>query len=251
MNRSEDIIIAVDGLSRSYSTGREECHALRNISFSVTRGSWTSITGPSGSGKTTLLNIVGALDAHYQGSVKVCGEELRGLTDLQLSRFRGGRLGFIFQQFCLLPHLTILENISLPGFFKPGTRSAEANRAKELLERVDLSDKGHVYPSQLSGGQQQRVAIARALFNRAEILLCDEPTGALDNRNSEEIMALFKELNREENLTILVVTHLDHIAKMGSRGLQLESGQLVAGKAEPGNPDSHQQPVQEDEGGKR
>lgn len=251
MNRSEDTIIAVDDLSRTYRTGRDECSALRNISFSVTRGSWTSITGPSGSGKTTLLNIIGALDAHYKGSVKVCGEELRTLNDLQLSRFRGGRLGFIFQQFCLLPHLTILENISLPGFFNPSTGRVEANRANELLERVDLSDKGHVYPSQLSGGQQQRVAIARALYNRAEILLCDEPTGALDTHNSEEVMALFQELNREENLTILVVTHLAHIARMGNHGLQLESGTLITRDTHPVKSVVNPQTFEQDDGGKR
>jgi putative ABC transport system ATP-binding protein len=220
-------LVCIEHLSKRYGRGPAACQALSDVSFNIDKGEWISIMGPSGSGKTTLLNIIGALDAHYQGSVRIGDQELRGLSDKKLSRFRGQTLGFIFQQFNLLPHLSVLENVQVPGFFNSIAGNQSRERATGLLERMSLSDKLKSRPTELSGGQQQRVAIARALFNRANLLLCDEPTGALDKASGDSIMELFTSLNRDEQLTLIVVTHEEHIGRMGERIIQLEDGRTV------------------------
>jgi len=224
-------LIQVADLRRTYGKGPAAVEALRGVSFDIQAGEWVSITGASGSGKTTLLNVLGALDANYSGSVKLRGEELRGLSDRRLSRLRGETIGFVFQQFQLLPHLSVLENVSVPGFFRPSTRAENQARAGDLLARVGLADKRDAYPTQLSGGQQQRVAIARALFNRPSLLLCDEPTGALDKASGERVMSLFKALNEDEAIALVVVTHQDRIAALGSRAIVLEDGRVRSGEA--------------------
>ncbi len=221
-------VIAVRDLRRTYGKGAGAVEALRGVSFTIAPGEWVSIMGPSGSGKTTLLNVLGALDARYAGSVRIAGEELRSLRDGRLSKHRGQSIGFVFQQFNLLPHLSVLENVVVPGFFNASGAAENLARARVLLERVGLGDKLDALPSQLSGGQQQRVAIARALLNRAGILLCDEPTGALDRQSGESVMALFSSLNAEEGLALVVVTHQRYIAEFGERIIRLEDGRVVA-----------------------
>ena len=218
-------LIQVADLRRTYGKGPAAVEALRGVSFDIQAGEWVSITGASGSGKTTLLNVLGALDANYSGSVKLRGEELRGLSDRRLSRLRGETIGFVFQQFQLLPHLSVLENVSVPGFFRPSTRAENQARAGDLLARVGLADKRDAYPT------QQRVAIARALFNRPSLLLCDEPTGALDKASGERVMSLFKALNEDEAIALVVVTHQDRIAALGSRAIVLEDGRVRSGEA--------------------
>ena len=220
-------VIAIHNLTKTYGRGSGAVKALRGVDLSIGEQEWVSIVGPSGSGKTTLLNIIGALDANYSGSVKVRGAELRTLPDRQLSRFRGETLGFVFQQFNLLPHLSVLENVSVPGFFNNSGARENKRHAVDLLDRVGLSEKIRALPNQLSGGQQQRVAIARALFNRAKILLCDEPTGALDTASGRQVMELFSSLNREEGITLIVVTHQPYISDMSQRIIHLEDGRIA------------------------
>ena len=231
-----DTVIAIRDLTKTYGRGSGAVKALRGVNLSITEQEWVSIVGPSGSGKTTLLNVIGALDANYSGSVKVRGEELRTLSDRLLSRFRGETLGFAFQQFNLLPHLSVLENVSVPGFFNKSGARGNKQHALELLERVGLSDKVRALPNQLSGGQQQRVAIARALFNRAKILLCDEPTGNLDTTSGHQVMDLFASLNREEGITLIVVTHQPYISEMSERIVRIEDGRVVEATAADGSP---------------
>ena len=220
-------MIAIRDLIKTYGRGEGAVDALRGVDLTIGEKEWVSIVGPSGSGKTTLLNIIGALDADYSGSVQVLGEELKSLRDRRLSRFRGETLGFVFQQFNLLPHLSVLENVTVPGFFSRSSAGDSKKRALDLLDRVALSDKVHVLPTQLSGGQQQRVAIARALFNQAKILLCDEPTGALDTASGHQVMKLFASINREEGITLIVVTHQPYISEMSERIIRLEDGKVV------------------------
>lgn len=231
MKPGDSNVISIDGLKKTYGHGHSKVEALRGVSLAIGRGEWVSIMGPSGSGKTTLLNVVGALDQGYMGSVRLLGEELRRLSDRKLSRLRGQKLGFVFQQFNLLPHLTVLENVAVPAFFSRKQSKQTRDRAVSLLDRVGLSDKHDALPDQLSGGQQQRVAIARALLNQTRVLLCDEPTGALDKASGAQIMDLFGSLNRDEGLTLIVVTHQPDISAMGDRVVHLEDGLIVSDEA--------------------
>ena len=219
-------LISVSDLHKTYGRGTAACHALRGVSFDIDKGEWVSITGPSGSGKTTLLNVLGALDAQYDGSVRIDGRELKSLNDKELSGFRGQTIGFVFQHFNLLPHLSVTENVMIPGCFMPSRRDA-LRRASNLLERVGLGDKLNVRPTELSGGQQQRVSIARALFNKTKLLLCDEPTGALDREAGQQIMRLFTSLNETEDITLIIVTHEGYISRLAQRVLRLVDGRLV------------------------
>ncbi|MBN1944691.1 MAG: ABC transporter ATP-binding protein [Bradymonadales bacterium] len=220
-------LIEVIDLHKVYGRAANACVALRGISTSIQAGEWVSIVGPSGSGKTTLLNILGALDARYQGTVRIDGHELKSLRDRALSTFRGQTIGFIFQHFNLLPHLSVVDNVMVPAFFSTQPHQEAKQRAWELLKRVGIKDKGTAQPNQLSGGQQQRVSIARALFNRTRILLCDEPTGALDQESGRQIMELFRSLNQADGITLVVVTHEPYIAQMAHRIIRLEDGRIV------------------------
>jgi putative ABC transport system ATP-binding protein len=237
-------LIAVRDLVKTYGRGPAAVHALRGVSFDIRAGEWVSVMGHSGSGKTTLLNVLGALDAHYDGSVQLEGRELKRLGDTALSRFRGRSIGFVFQLFNLLPHLSVTENVMVPGVFgHEGARRAARDRANELLVRVGLADKLDARPNQLSGGQQQRVAIARALFNQTRILLCDEPTGALDRESGDQILDLFASLNVSDGITLIVVTHEDYIGQRAQRTLELADGRLVAETAHgPEDAPSDEQP---------
>jgi putative ABC transport system ATP-binding protein len=205
--------------------GAPQADLLRGIDLFVAPGEFVSIEGPSGSGKSTLLHLLGGLDREYDGNVEVFGQDLRGLDDRALAGLRHRRVGFVFQAFNLLPGLSALENVLLPDAFGEGVPDAD-RRARESLDRVGLLDKASARPGSLSGGERQRVAIARALLARPGLLLADEPTGNLDARTGDEIIALFRELNRD-GLTLLVVTHEARVSRAASRVLMLHDGVLV------------------------
>ncbi len=233
--------VEVTDLSKFYGKGDGRTRVLREVSLSIRSGEFVSIVGTSGSGKTTLLNIMGGLDRDYEGAVRLDDQRLEDLSDKKLSQLRNRKFGFVFQQFNLLDHLSAAENVSLPSYFGKGSTSRSANaeqRARELLQRVGLGDKTTERPPQLSGGQKQRVAIARALFHQPSIIFCDEPTGSLDRKTGLQIMKIFQDLNRDEQMTLVVVTHEEHIARMASRIIRLEDGVMVADEPnEPVQPD--------------
>ena len=214
-------------LRKLYVMGEEEVPALAGISLSFARGEYVAVIGPSGSGKSTLMNILGGLDRPTSGSYFFEGEDVAHFSDDELADFRRRRVGFVFQSFQLLPRLTALQNVELPmiyGGVSPGERR---QRAAHLLERVGLGSRMGHRPTQLSGGQQQRVAIARSLANKPDVLFGDEPTGALDTRTSEEVMALFHELNAE-GLTLIMVTHDPEVAEAARRQVAFRDGLIVS-----------------------
>ena len=206
--------------------GGEVVHALDNVSFEIEQGEFISIMGPSGSGKSTLMNLIGALDKPTGGDLIINGQNLSEMDADGYSSFRNTRIGFVFQQFNLLPRTSALENVKLPLLYARDHRYNAADRARECLARVGLQDRLDHQPTQLSGGQQQRVAIARALVNAPDMILADEPTGALDTHTSDEIMKLFQELN-DSGITIIVVTHEPEVAEKSRRRLLFRDGHLV------------------------
>ena len=218
--------ISLEAVNKRYG----DALVIDGLTLRVDHGELMSIVGTSGSGKTTLLNMVGGLDRNYEGTVKVLGRDLRGLSDKELSAFRNETIGFVFQHFHLLPHLTCRENVLMPSYFArdQSPRDKAARQAIDVLAKVGLSDKLDAKPGNLSGGQKQRVAIARALFNRPKIILCDEPTGNLDRKTGEQILELFGQLNAEERMTVLIITHEEHVARFTRRTIHLESGHMVA-----------------------
>jgi len=225
--RSPDLI-ELRSLSKTYDLGEVQVNALRNVSLVIHKNEFVALTGPSGSGKSTLMNMIGCLDRPTEGSYLLAGEEIAGMNADQLAQIRNRRIGFIFQNFNLLARTTALENVEVPLLYNTAVpRKDRERRAVDMLKRVGLGDRLHHRPNQLSGGQQQRVAIARALVNQPPILLCDEPTGNLDTRTSREIMALFRQLNDEEGLTIILVTHDLEIARQAKRALVLIDGAIV------------------------
>ena len=201
--------------------------ALKGINLEIAEGAFVKVVGTSGSGKTTLLNIIGGLDTGYSGTAMVAGLNLRSMSDRELSRFRNETVGFVFQHFHLLDHLDALQNVTLGSFFSRGEEAEPEERAEQVLVRVGLKDKLHSLPGQLSGGQKQRVAIARALFNRPRLILADEPTGNLDTRTSGQIIGLFESLNKEDGITVVAVTHEDHLFRWATAGIRLEDGRMV------------------------
>lgn len=221
-------MIEVRKVNRRYGSGAAQQSVLKDVLLSIAEGEFVSIVGTSGSGKTTLLNIIGGLDRAWEGEVEVAGHAMGKLGDRALSALRNRKIGFVFQHFHLLEHMTCLENVMLPGFFGGLQGEAAAQRAEETLRKVGLGHKLHERPSSLSGGQKQRVAIARALFNRPALILCDEPTGSLDRDTGLQILEIFRTLNEAEKMTLVIVTHEDHIAQMASRIIRLEDGALVS-----------------------
>ncbi|HWQ20083.1 MAG TPA: ABC transporter ATP-binding protein [Methanotrichaceae archaeon] len=217
-----DIIEARD-LSKIYRRGKEEIHALKNVSFAAARGEFISIIGPSGSGKTALLNVLGCLDIPSKGSLRLDGTEISGLKEDDLVKLRRDNIGFVFQQFYLMPTLTARENIELPLLFSHKDRNQKID---EVLKMVGLEDRRNHLPGQLSGGEMQRVAIGRALINDPKIILADEPTGNLDSATSEIIFELFSELNRK-GLTLIVVTHNMDLALNAQKVYSLKDGQIA------------------------
>ena len=223
---SELSFIEVEGLTKTYG---ESLHALRHVSFAVEKGEWIAVTGPSGSGKSTLLHILGGLDAPNAGRVVVDAQEITTLAANPLARFRAEQIGFVFQQFHLVPYLTALENVMLAQYFHSLSDECEA---AEALARVGLRDRLQHLPSQLSGGEQQRVCVARALINQPNLILADEPTGNLDEVNETLVMSLFAELHREGH-TIVLVTHDSEIGRMADRRIELHHGRLTEASAFP------------------
>ena len=218
-------MIELLGITKVYRTGSQVLEALRSVSLTIARGEFISIMGPSGSGKSTLMNIVGCLDTPTAGEYVLDGDNVAGLTFDQLASVRNRKIGFVFQNFNLLPYATAWENIELPMLFDGKNGRKRRERVTELLNAVGLYDWRDHRPSELSGGQQQRIALARALANDPPILLADEPTGNLDSRSGEEIMAILTELWRGGR-TIVMVTHNDHIAAHSQRTIRLFDGQV-------------------------
>lgn len=224
-------MIRLRGMHKTYHTGKVATEVLRGIDLDIDEGDFVAIIGPSGSGKTTLLHAIGGLDAEYTGTVEVEGKDLHKMSDVELSDYRNRTVGFVFQHFYLLPHLTCLENVTLPHVFSRAEQLAEdalRKRGMEVLEQVDLVEKADDPPTTLSGGQRQRIAIARALFNRPRLLLCDEPTGNLDSKLGASILALFRQLNEEHGITVLIVTHDPAIAAATSRQVVVADGKLAS-----------------------
>lgn len=212
-------IINLDGVAKIYD---QDTHALDGVSFSIKKGNWTSITGPSGSGKTTLLNILGCLDSPTQGHVFINNTEVTSLNQKELTHFRRDHIGLIFQQYHLVPYLTGLENVMMAQYYHS---IVDEEGAVEVLKKVGLGKRLHHIPAHLSGGEQQRVCIARALINEPEILLADEPTGNLDQKNGEIVLKLIRDLNKDGH-TIILVTHNPTIAKLGDRRINLIDGKI-------------------------
>ena len=225
-------MIELTNIARVYGKGDSATSALRGVSLSVEAGAFVRIVGTSGSGKTTLLNVIGGLDSAYTGRAVVDDEDLRAMSDRELSRFRNETVGFVFQHFHLLEHLDARHNVALSDFFTAGNDGDPLRRAGEVLERVGLGDRTGSRPSQLSGGQKQRVAVARALFHRPRLILADEPTGNLDTRTSGQIIGLLESLNRDDRLTVVVVTHEAPLFHKATQTIRLEDGRIVGTDAE-------------------
>jgi ABC-type lipoprotein export system ATPase subunit len=216
--------IAIRDLSKSYARGAEVVHALRGVTFEIAAGEFAAVTGPSGSGKSTLLHLVGALDRPTSGSVFIHGEEISGKPERALRGLRGGRIGFVFQQFYLLPGLTVEENIRLPLLFSRGR--ADDARIRGILDGVGLGHRGEHLPSQLSGGEMQRVAVGRALVDDPEIILADEPTANLDSENGLAVFDLLRRL-ADRGITVVIVTHNPELAARTRRIIRLHDGRLA------------------------
>ena len=225
--RRNPSIVRLTDVSRQYGRGGAATLALRDIHLEINQGAFVKVVGTSGSGKTTLLNIIGGLDTGYSGRAEVAGLDLRSMGDQALSRFRNETVGFVFQHFHLLDHLDALQNVTLASFFARGDDAEPSRRAEEVLVRIGLKDKLHSFPGQLSGGQKQRVAIARALFNRPRLIQADEPTGNLDTKTSGQIIGLFELLNKEDGITVVAVTHEDHLFRWATAAVRLEDGRVV------------------------
>lgn len=225
-------MIQVRDLSKTYRMGENVVHALRGVSLSIAQGEFVAIMGPSGSGKSTLAQILGLLDVPSGGSYELNGQEVAGLSEDELAVLRRDTIGFVFQQFNLLPRMSALENVALPLFY---SKSAASDRAEELLKAVGLNGRVDHKPNELSGGQQQRVAIARALINRPRVILADEPTGNLDSASEHEILKQLKELNAQ-GITVLIVTHEEEVGAQANRLIRLRDGKIVSDerRSEPG-----------------
>lgn len=221
-------ILNVRQLSKTYASGDKKLRILDDITFSIAQGDTFSIVGPSGSGKTTLLGLCAGLDRVDQGSIELCGQPLDHLDEDQRALLRNQKVGFIFQDFQLLPTLTALENVSVPLELQ-GAKNAQA-KGMELLQKVGLSERHDHYPSQLSGGEQQRVALARAFSNAPQILFADEPTGNLDGETGEKVIKLLFDLNKEMGTTLVIVTHDLDLAGMTHNMLRLKGGKIVVGE---------------------
>lgn len=221
-------LIELRDVRRSYDLGEVEVHALQSVTLNIERGEYVALIGPSGSGKSTLMNTLGCLDRPTHGSYLLDGEEIVTMSRDQRARIRNRQLGFVFQNFNLLNRTSAVENVELPLMYRVGMTGRERrNKAVELLSKVGLGDRLYHHSSQLSGGQQQRVAIARALANSPSILMGDEPTGNLDSKTSREVIGLFRELNLEQGLTVILVTHDPAVARNTNRMIVLRDGMVV------------------------
>ena len=222
----QGVFFRLEDIVKVYTMGEEDMMVLRHVNLSIREGEYLSVLGPSGSGKSTLMNIVGCLDTPTSGRYILRGREMEDLSERELAQIRSREIGFIFQNSQLLPRLDALKNVELPLIYAGVAPGERARRAKQMLERVGLSDRMHHYANQLSGGQQQRVAIARARVTNPTLLLADEPTGALDQKTGKQVMALFRELN-DEGRTIIMITHDLNIAKNARRVVNIIDGELT------------------------
>jgi putative ABC transport system ATP-binding protein len=222
-------IIHLDGIRKSYFIGKNELEVLKGISLDIFKNEYVALMGPSGSGKSTLMNILGCLDTPSQGTYVLNGKDVSQMEDNALAEVRNKEIGFVFQQFNLLPRLTALENVALPLVYAGMTRKQRNEKAMHVLNLVSLTDRSHHKPNELSGGQSQRVAIARALVNDPSIILADEPTGNLDTKTSNEIMSIFGEIHRNGN-TVVLVTHEEDIAGYAHRVVRLRDGVIESDK---------------------
>ncbi|MDR1820747.1 MAG: ABC transporter ATP-binding protein [Methanobrevibacter sp.] len=216
-------IIEIETLTKSYEKGNVK--ALNDVNLTVKEGEFIAIMGPSGSGKSTLLNMIGALDKADDGKIIVDGEDLKVKKDL--SDFRSETIGFVFQLHNLLPMLSSLENVELPTYELKMSSNKRQERALSLLKKVGLEDKAKFSPNKLSGGERQRVAVARALINNPSIILADEPTGSLDSDNSQKILQLLKDLHKQENITLIVITHDPNVAEQAERIIHISDGKVI------------------------
>jgi len=205
-------LIELDNVKKHYEMGESTVKAVDGVSVKIEKGDFVAIMGASGSGKSTMMNLIGSLDLATQGNIFLDGNDIEHLDESQLAQIRGRKIGFIFQSFNLIPNLTTKENVMLPMLFQDTTKAEREAKAEQLLKLVDLQDRENHYPNQLSGGQQQRVAIARALANDPDVILADEPTGNLDTKTGEKVMAFLQKLNNEGK-TIIMVTHDSHLAQ--------------------------------------
>ncbi|MBQ2264007.1 MAG: ABC transporter ATP-binding protein [Oscillospiraceae bacterium] len=221
----QNIMIETHELTRTFGRGEAAVHALCDVSFSIRTGEFAAVTGESGSGKTTLLNILGSLDTPTSGTVRACGQDLTRMSDNQLAAYRRKNIGFIFQNYNLIPVLNVEENIVLP--LNLDNTPPDMQFLEELLEVTGLTAKRRSFPHELSGGQQQRVAFARALIHKPDIILADEPTGNLDSRNSREIIAILKNSIRKYNQTLVLITHDPSIAAQADRIFRMTDGRLT------------------------
>ena len=222
------MVFELKSIYKDYMQGKEAVPVLKDITMSVDDGEYVAIMGPSGSGKSTLMNIIGCLDKQTKGFFIFDNTDIMGCSDKELSEIRNNKIGFVFQNFNLLPRQSALENVELPLLYAGVSKKERKERAIEALKRVGLEDRMDFKPTQLSGGQKQRVAIARAIVNKPRLLLADEPTGALDTKSGDQVMELFKELN-DEGVTVVMITHEPDIAKSAKRVMYIRDGQLHDG----------------------
>ncbi|NLB23023.1 MAG: ABC transporter ATP-binding protein [Clostridium sp.] len=220
-------MIKLNNINKYYTMGEEKLHVLKDFSLEIDSGEFVAIMGPSGSGKSTLINLLGFIDSKYLGEYLYEGESLDIKDDNRLSQIRNEMVGFVFQNFSLIETNTVLENVELPLLYRGMSKRAARPIVMEYLEKVGIAEKWDKLPNQLSGGQQQRVAIARALINKPKFIIADEPTGALDFTTSTEIMDLFRDVNEEEQVTIILVTHDDDMAKYANRVIRIFDGRIV------------------------
>ncbi|WP_324780235.1 ABC transporter ATP-binding protein [Thiobacillus sedimenti] len=231
MNASHPLIEVAE-VEKDYPTGAGVFHALRGVSLSIGEGEFVAIMGASGSGKSTFMNLLGCLDRPTRGRYRLAGRDVGSLSSDELAALRNRDIGFVFQGFNLLPKLTALDNVALPLMYAGMGREARRRQAQAMLDRVGLGDRSHHTPLQLSGGQQQRVAIARALATHPRLILADEPTGNLDTETSRQVMTFFSQLNREEGITLVLVTHEPDIAAYAQRRIRFQDGRVIEDRAE-------------------
>ena len=226
-NSTQETILRLEGVSKIYDMGEVKVTALKNISLDIRKGDFVAIIGASGSGKSTMMNLIGCLDLPTDGMIYLKSKNISSLHESDLASFRGKAIGFIFQQYNLIPSLTAFENVLLPLEFQEYSDSQSAKLAREILTTVGLGDKMHHRPTQLSGGQQQRVSIARSLVGNPEIILADEPTGALDSVTGKEVLEILRKLWKNEGKTIIMVTHDLKLANYAHTIIELKDGEIL------------------------
>lgn len=220
-------MIKLEQINKYYALEEEKLHVLKNINFEIKEKEFVAVMGPSGSGKSTLINLIGFIDKKFEGTYLFEGKEITDFSDKELSAIRNQSVGFVFQNFSLIENNTVFENVELPLLYNGSAYTDTKKRVQEVLAKVGLADKGNKYPKQLSGGQQQRVAIARSIVNSPRFIIADEPTGALDSKTSEDIMQLFQDLNKQEGVTIILVTHNPEMISYCDRLIRVKDGAIV------------------------